>query len=567
MSDWRTRAENLAPWLAGLLLASPVLIAFYPPMTDLPFHEAAFGLLRHRNDATLVPPGLYLLNLGEPNQLFYLLGWPLSYVVSTRWAAKLIVAAAVLAIPVAGARVARHAGTSRLAALLVAPMGLGWLFSWGLVANLLGLAALLVTLPWLDRFAKRPTLVTTLAALAAVPLLYLAHEAMMFVYGGAAVLLALVYPWSPLRTGARLLPAALVAGIHEVFIHWVQQFVTPNVRAVPVLWHSIAHKLERVPYIVLPVTEPIVQLSVFALCLLTLAMLLRLRHAEKALATGADEPVVGSRLEHVRAFAWRHRWAFFAGACFGLYLAFPYTLSGSTLVYQRFFPPGYAVFVVLCAPRDLWTHKARVARFSLLALPIGTLLIGWPSFVDSNRQYEALEQILPFIEPGHALAEVDLGPGDPTRSYSLGPAYGRVLATKGGRLAYSFTDSPIYPMVIAQPYQWNEALHRFASDTWLMRPEHDAKLFTYILVRTNDPNLQVLAALALRRETQYVTGSGEWVLFRSRAAVIPPTSPEPPMADPAPPTLRDGVNAIVATMRGDARSPVPSILEPSERSF
>ena len=65
-------------------------------------------------------------------------------------------------------------------------------------------------------------------------------------------------------------------------------------------------------------------------------------------------------------------------------------------------------------------------------------------------------QILPFIEPGHALAEVDLGPGDPTRSYSLGPAYGRILATKGGRLAYSFTDSPIYPMVIAQPYQWNE---------------------------------------------------------------------------------------------------------------
>src|SRR5450755_1430151 len=70
----RSRAESLVPWLAGLLLAAPVLVAYYPPMTDLAFHEAAIGLLRHRNDPTRVPPGLYLLSLGEPNQLFYLLG-------------------------------------------------------------------------------------------------------------------------------------------------------------------------------------------------------------------------------------------------------------------------------------------------------------------------------------------------------------------------------------------------------------------------------------------------------------------------------------------------------------
>ena len=36
---------------------------------------------------------------------------------------------------------------------MLAPIALGWLFSAGLVANLVGLAALLGTLPWLDRFA------------------------------------------------------------------------------------------------------------------------------------------------------------------------------------------------------------------------------------------------------------------------------------------------------------------------------------------------------------------------------------------------------------------------------
>lgn len=56
----------MAPWVAGLLLACPTLVAFYPPMTDLPFREAAIALLRHRNEPTLVPPGLYELNLGQP---------------------------------------------------------------------------------------------------------------------------------------------------------------------------------------------------------------------------------------------------------------------------------------------------------------------------------------------------------------------------------------------------------------------------------------------------------------------------------------------------------------------
>jgi hypothetical protein len=199
--DARRCVEAVAPWAAGLLLAIPILIAFYPPMTDLPFHEAAIAILRHFGDRSMFPPGLYRYNLGEPNQLFHMTGWALSYVVSTRWAAKLVVAAAVALVPVCAARFARHVGASPLAALVVAPIALGWLFSWGLVANVLGIAALLAVLPLLDDLAREPTPRRAVAAVGGAVLLYFAHEAMLFVYGGAALGLALLHRWS--RRGRR----------------------------------------------------------------------------------------------------------------------------------------------------------------------------------------------------------------------------------------------------------------------------------------------------------------------------------------------------------------------------
>src|ERR1700690_167488 len=104
MNPRHALVDTLAPWAAGLLLAAPVLFAYYPPMTDLPFHEGEIGALRHFRDASMFPHGLYRLNLGEPNQLFHMLGWALSSVMATRWAVKPVVAARIVAIPVCAAR-------------------------------------------------------------------------------------------------------------------------------------------------------------------------------------------------------------------------------------------------------------------------------------------------------------------------------------------------------------------------------------------------------------------------------------------------------------------------------
>ena len=558
MTDSTQRADNLAPWLAGLLLAAPVLLSYYPPMTDLPLHEAAVSILRSFHDTAMFPPGLYRLNLGQPNQLFHMIAWPLAYLVGSRWAVKLVVAAAVVAIPACAARFARHVGATPLAALVIAPMALGWLFGWGLITNLVGLGALLAMLPVLDRFEEEPTPRRATMTLGALVFLYFAHEAMMFVFAGAALLFAALYPLSWKKTLARTVPFCFGVAITYLQNLWQKPLLSPAVQGMPLIWHSPWHKFKRIPNIILPATDDLVQLSMLALCLMAIGSFVWLRARER----GTGAPASGTRFERLQSWGRRHRWEIFAVGCFATYFAFPATLNGATLVYHRWFPPAFATFVVAAAPRDLWSRAARIPLFIAFVLPVGTLLVTWPSFVDSGRAYRKLDELLPLIAPGSALAELDLGPGDPTRTYSLGPSGGRVLAMRGGRLAFAFTDSPVSPVVIPKPIRWNESLLRLGFDSWAFRPEHDLRSFRYVLVRTSDPNVAALAELALAPEARYVATAGEWVLFESTVPVVPVVSRAVLMPNPTPEQLRDRAARIANRMAGLPRITVPPEQQP-----
>ncbi len=169
----------------------------------MPYHESVIALLRHRSDSAFAPAGLYnASNFGHPNQLFYLVGWLVSYLLPTDWTCKILVAATVMAIAVCAGRLATYLQASRFTALAVAPVALGWTFSWGLVTNLTGLAALLFALPSFDRAAEAPTARNAARAMGCMILLYLAHEAMMVAACIGVVIFALAHP---IRIGATLL--------------------------------------------------------------------------------------------------------------------------------------------------------------------------------------------------------------------------------------------------------------------------------------------------------------------------------------------------------------------------
>ncbi len=191
-------------------------------------------------------------------------------------------------------------------------------------------------------------------------------------------------------------------------------------------------------------------------------------------------------------------------------------------------------------------------------------LVAWPSFADSDRQYRSLEALAPLVEPGSAIAELGLGPEDPTRTYSLGPAYGRILATRGGRLVYAFTDSAVSPVVLTRRYQWNEMLQRIAFDTWQFSPPHDLKRFRYIFVLTSNPTLQWEAIVVLAVEARLVAQQGEWTLFESKLPLVPLTSSDVLLESPEPDTMRTRVKALIEALR--SKPDAPQVETPPEQS-
>ena len=228
-----SRLEQLAPWCAGAVIAAPVLLARYPPMADLPLHEAVVGLLRHWGDPAYIPANVYELNFGQPNQLVHFLILGLAYVFPIGTATKLVVALTLLFLPPILARFADYLGVTRWTAVLLAPLGLGWMFFWGLLANLIGFDLYFAALPSLDRLCERPTWRAVGVACAWVVLLHFAHDFMALVAGGTIVLFTLC-SWRGWRKGLlRIAPAALIVTLAVASRALDARHLAAHARALP----------------------------------------------------------------------------------------------------------------------------------------------------------------------------------------------------------------------------------------------------------------------------------------------------------------------------------------------
>ncbi|MGH7434452.1 MAG: hypothetical protein ACRENE_02175, partial [Polyangiaceae bacterium] len=341
------RAEKLAPWIGGLVVALPVLIVAFPPMADLPLHEASIGLLRHWSDPTFCPHQLYFINLGQANQLFSLVVLALSYLMPIQWATKTGVALTLVALPVAAGHFADHLRAPRWTALLVAPLGLGWLFFWGLIQNLVGLAALLALLPTIDRFAKSPTRRGAIAVCAGMVLMHFAHQAMQILAGILIVVCTLGASWRWRDMALRSAPVLLGAAIVVTANRYSWKVAGPRLKATySSQWDPPMKKISDFSGVLFAGYEPYIRNLVFVLVLVPVAMLL----AERV--RGRDR---GPRSWTERAHAMRFE--IFATAMLVLYMVAPHAIKSTTLVYHRFLPPAWAVFAVSCA-----TGTAATAR-------------------------------------------------------------------------------------------------------------------------------------------------------------------------------------------------------------
>jgi hypothetical protein len=504
MSPLLARMERHAPLAAGLALALPVILARYPPMGDLPLHEAIVGVLRHYGDPKYFPEGLYQLNLGEPNQLFYVPAYLVSWVASTATAVKIVVAMAVLSIPLCAARFADYVGVTRWAAVVVSALGLGWMFFWGLVANMIGLAALMYVLPTFDRYLATPTKKGLWASLGGMVLLYLSHEAMMVAACAVFALITVLLPLRPKDVAMRAIPPAFAVLLGVAQVIYQAPLVPTVAHGRAVTYHSMAHKIAIIPGALFAGYEVWVRNTMFAV-----AMVIVVALGVERWRSRSKEPL------GLRERLYRLRFPLVATGLMIAYFAAPLTANAATLIYHRFLPPAFVIFVIsLSAPRE-GPHVRVVPRLSAAAVPLASLLTAWPSFADANVVTQDLDHVMSFMEYREATCVVELGPVPQYRLFHPETMAARIVAERGGRYIYDYTTSSISPAILARKHLWYDTITRLSAESDQFRPKHDFRRFRYMLLHTTNREWGIAAGLVMKKEAHLVAYQGEWFLYES----------------------------------------------------
>jgi hypothetical protein len=243
----------------------------------------------------------------------------------------------------------------------------------------------------------------------------------------------------------------------------------------------------------------------------------------------------------VRVALWRHRYPVLAAVFFFMFLGFPMSLAGTTLLAHRFLPAACVLLIAACAPRSGGTARVLLA----MAVPIAMLGVEMKSFVEADRRFRDLDEVLLQLPNNVAVAQLDLTPMPASVVGPIPGAGSRAQSEHGGRMLFAFTDMPPNPIYVRPEMQWNEPMLRMAHSPYAFMPAHDARRFSYLLTRGTRPKYRALAITALGPEEELVASKGEWDLFRSTLAVDPIDSPDVPLPSPPPETLADRVNRLL----------------------
>jgi hypothetical protein len=518
---WRARAERAAPWLAAALVLIPFVAFEYVASYDLPCHEEIVAALRNRSDPARYPPGFFVWNLGHPNQLFYLLAYPLAFAVSPHVASTIVLAAAVSLTPLAMARAAAYFGRTRWLALLAAPLALGFPFDLGFVPNVLGLALFLSVLPELDRFAARSSPAGAARIAAVLALLYLAHESAAVFACLGVVAFSLGRPTARRLLAWRALPLALATlGIAAAHVR-TSRMMGPNLLALP-------------PFIDLPASQktdqiPMALLGMHAPDLLTAAFrVIALAFALFAIDGVIRRPRGEPRPPRVWAKLARYRVLALGVALASGYYVSPWGVYGATFLNVRFLAPAAALLVIAVAPRarpgpSPWTCAAAIAA------AVATLALTLHATSITSASLHQLDALVPRVAPGSAVAHLNpLGAAPRAYTFSVDGAVTRVTAARGGRAPSSFLEvSTIPPLLIAPAYRWNGAGTRASASGLALLPAYDLRRYRYViawLLSADAPADRLTRALA--PEARFVARGGGWVLYESTLDVEPLTAPE-----------------------------------------
>jgi hypothetical protein len=254
-----------------------------------------------------------------------------------------------------------------------------------------------------------------------------------------------------------------------------------------------------------------------------------------------------SRQLAARVAFWRYRYPVLAAVFFFMFLGFPMSLGGTTLLAHRFLPAACVFLIAACAPRSTSAPRAML----LVLVPLAMLGIQMKSFVETSQRFRELDEVIAHLPDNVAVAQLDLTPRAAGLVAPVPGAASRAQSEHGGRMLFALTDMPPNPIYIRPSQQWNEPILRLASTPYAFMPAYDGQRFSYVLARGGLPAYRALAARALAPEFELVFAKGEWALFRSTLPVEPIDSPDRPLPSPPPEMLITRMNRLLS------RDPTP----------
>ena len=108
VSDERQTRQIFLIAIVSALATIPVWVASYPPMADLPQHAAQVAMLHNLHDPAFQFSGLFWINWFTPYLFGYMAVYALTPLFGIVTACKLVIALALLGLPVATAVFAEH---------------------------------------------------------------------------------------------------------------------------------------------------------------------------------------------------------------------------------------------------------------------------------------------------------------------------------------------------------------------------------------------------------------------------------------------------------------------------
>jgi len=499
-------------WLCAAIASAIIFVPARLPMVDLPQHAGQIGIWLGWNDPDLAYQTIYRQASLPPAFVSTALAFALAHVVSVDAALKMVIAFAVLGVPLVMRLLIREVGGNPWWAFLSFPLGFGFPFGFGFINYCLGVPVALFLVLLTVRYTSRPSGVLAASVFGTALLLFAIH-AIAFGFGTLAAGGIILARSASLRKAAvALAPLLLVVPVVLFWLVSTRQ-TDPSAR-LPTEFQLGWHRLLLLPAYL--ISTPINSISIVL-----------------ALAAFAAPFVCGARFANQ---PWR--WILFVTAM-ALFFAAPHFVLGTAFIYERFAVfclPGLLV-ALECSP-DYGSSKNPVWLSVISpALAISLLLTLGTQFWRFNAESEGLNQVLSQIPRGARLLYF---PVDRSSATSPFPVYLHSgmwhQALRGGVTDFSFARFHMNRFRYCDGAAPNLPLNFEWYPQTFDWQQNGGEEFDFFLVRSTEDSRQLLFKDAVDR-VSLVNTRGVWWLFRRV-----PSSRGPQITAAAPTARRACVN-------------------------